>query len=147
MSSILKGKVRRDRANAMIVPVAVGAIGCLPGDLLGFAQREAFIDTGASLSMMTEALMDEIALPRTDEVVTCTNAVSVIDDHVRLFDLGFVVPPQVGIGFRPLSHQVRRCKAVRMAQPIAGCDIVLGMDVLMVLGLALLPNEEFHLFF
>jgi hypothetical protein len=146
MAQVLKGVVDPARGFAMIIPVALARDGELQPTFSEAMWENAFLDTGATHSMMTPPLISELGLVGTGDIQYNSTPTGLCAQELYRFDIGMRAEPQPGCDNVPFYRTVRHCGVTEIPLPIGGCRLVVGMDILTTTGLTLLPNGDFYLY-
>ena len=144
MAAVIEGLVDLKGGSVICLPATIGAPGALGPGFANGRPVDAFIDTGCTRSVIHEELLDKLRIPLTGGKVQTTTHNGVVEQPEYMFDLGLVAPAQWGTSNAPFFRTVSNCLALPMSAPMAGCMLVLGMDVLLTLGFTLLPNGRFY---
>jgi hypothetical protein len=145
MAQIIKGSVDFGSGFAMRLPAALALDRCLHPTFDGALWENAFLDTGATHSMMTADLIGQLKLQPSGQVQHSFTPLGPCTNDIYRFDIGFMATPQAGSNNKAFMRTIRHCGASEIPSPIADCRLVVGMDILTTTGLVLLPNGEFYL--
>lgn len=145
VAAILTGQVDRARGFSMRIRVAIAAPGCLHPRFEGAHIEDALLDTGATVSMLTDELISDLGLVETGQHAQTVGSEGIAQKAVFRFDMGFMTPPQIGNNFIEFYKSINGCLATKMSSGLFQCRLVIGMDILITTGLTLLPTGDFFL--
>jgi hypothetical protein len=93
----------------------------------------AIVDTGASVSMLSPALIQRLRAPAKHRIMMVHGS------------SGKKPHPMVGFGLRVPGYENDDCTGIALTNAVAGHDLVLGLDVLLATGLTLTPGGKHRL--